>query len=422
MQWLTERLVRARGDRGASLVLIVILTPIVLLGIGAFVVDVGSFYVFRANTQNGADAGAVAIATACAKTGCDTSAGDAYAAQNAIGDLSSTSKVSHTSFPCGHDPGGVLPPCRAGSETGTVCPDASKLPADANYVDLQVTTANPVAALFGRAFGAPGRTIGACAQASWGPLGGGTGLALGMSLCAWEAATGGTASPTYATPEPPYPSSGWPSGYTAKVDSKHAVVANVGGENVVQIHGDAKPCNDSSSGLNVPGGFAWLSDSANGQEPAHCVVQTDANGYVYSNPGGLGGQNSDCANALKDVYSAGTPIPNDYNPIYLPVFDLACSSNGTLTPPPPVPASPKCPRGMPDSSYHIAGYASFVLTGYEVSPISGSSMITRKDPCKGSFDCVYGMFTKGLTTETGDICTGASCADFGGPTVVKLTG
>jgi len=243
-----------------------------------------------------------------------------------------------------------------------------------------------------------------------------------MSLCAWEAATGGTMSPTYATPEPPYPADAWPTGYTAKVDSKHPVVPNVGGENVVQVHGDAKPCNDSSSGLNLPGGFAWLSNSSNGQAPTNCVLQTNANGYVYNNPGGLGGKKSDCANALADIYNAGASIPNKYNPIYLPVFDLACGPNGSLSPTPPAPASPNCPSGMPDNSYHIAGYAAFVVTGYDVSPISGSSMITGLDPCKGSFDCIYGLFTKGLTTETGDICAGDGCGDFGGPTVVKLTG
>jgi hypothetical protein len=77
---------------------------------------------------------------------------------------------------------------------------------------------------------------------------------------------------------------------------------------------------------------------------------------------------------------------------------------------------------MPDSSYHVAGFASFVLTGYDVSPISAKSMITGKGLCSGSFDCLYGMFTRGLVTGSGDICQAASCPDYGGPVVVKLTG
>jgi hypothetical protein len=374
---------------------------------------VGSWYSVRAQSQNGADGGALAIGQSCASGSCSTALGDAYSSDNSNDNLGTGGGTAD--LICGKDHGGVLPPCPAFDSSS--CPDS---PATANFVDVHTVSKQPVG-LSGM-FSSSRTQVGACAQVQWGPLAGGTGLALGMSLCAWEAATGGSASPTYATPEPPYPSSGWPAGYTAKVDSKHAVTANVGGENVVQIHGDAKPCNDTSSGLNVPGGFAWLSDSSNGQAPTDCVVQTDADGYVYSNPGGLGGQNSDCASALKDIYNAGSSIPNDYNPIYLPVFDLACDSNGSLSPTPPAPASPDCPAGMPDNSYHIAGYATFVLTGYDVSPISGSSMITGLDPCKGSFDCIYGMFTKGLTTDSGDICSGDGCADFGGPTVVKLTG
>lgn len=416
---------RVTEDRGAMALIVAIVVPVLLLGIGAVVVDVGGWYAGRAQDQNGADAAAVAVANTCATGACDTTVGSKFvdSATSPNGDL------SHQYAACGNSSTGGLNPCANVDVPSTsqpvlenhhVCPFA---PSVGNYVDVLTVPknsdgSNTISSLFGKGK----QQVAACSQVQWGQLGGGTGLALGMSLCAWETATGGSVSPEYATPEPPYPANAWPPGYTAKVDSKHPVVASVGGENVVQIHGVAKPCNDSSSGLNVPGGFAWLSNSPNGAAPADCVVETDANGYVYNNPGNLGGKNSDCANAFAAIYAAGTSIPNDSNPIYLPVFDLACDSNGSLSPPPPPPASPDCPVGMPDSSYHIAGYATFVLTGYDVSPISEASMITGRGPCKGSFDCIYGMFTKGLTTARGDICVGDGCGEFGGPTVVKLTG
>lgn len=413
MRWMMRS--RPQGEHGVTTVVVAVLLSAFLLGLGAIVTDVGSWYSQRAQLQNGADAGALAVAQSCAGTsGCITTAADKYAPDNHNGTLDTSAKVT-TGFPCGNSgsasPG--LPACPAGTEDGTYCP---KPPASGNYVNVHVENSSRVPAILGKLLDKNdnGKTILACGQARWGSFGGGSGLALTMSLCAWQAATGGVANPVYATPAPPYTTNPWPTGYTATVNNKNPVTPNVGGENVVQIHGKAKPCNDSSSGLNIPGGFAWLSNSSNGSEPANCVVQTTADGYIYNNPGGLGGKQSECAKALTTIYNASTPIPNAHNPFFIPVFDLACASNGTLDP-----SGGPCPAGMPNNSYHIAGYATFVLTGYDVSPISAKSMITGKNVCKGNFDCVYGMFTKGLVQSTGEISDGN---DYGGPTVVKLSG
>lgn len=57
---------RRRGDRGATAVVVAILL-LVLVGVGALAVDLGAVWSDRKQLQNGADAGALAIAQACSK-------------------------------------------------------------------------------------------------------------------------------------------------------------------------------------------------------------------------------------------------------------------------------------------------------------------------------------------------------------------
>jgi Flp pilus assembly protein TadG len=424
MRWLISRLIRSDRERGASVVLVAILTTAVLFAMGAVAVDLGAYYTARGETQNGADAAAVAVARTCAKGSCDTSAGDQYGGLNS-GNLDTSGEVSHGSsppLPCGNGPG--LTACDPSIENGTICPIK---PGSLNYVDVQVRTEKNggVPAFFSAAFGNGRKKIGACAQAAWGPRSGGTGFALTMSLCAWQAATAnGT---MYATPAPPYRANPWPPAYpNPKVDGKNPVVANPGGENVVEEHGSADNCKSSVSGQNVPGGFGWLSDQANGQTPANCQVTTQAGGFVYSSSGGIGGQNGICGTRLQSVYDASTGnqvIPNSANPIYLPVFDAACNSTGNLEAVTPTTSCTSVYPGMPNSSYHIAGYAEFILTGADYNPFHDVSLINGASPCNGgSFSCLYGMFTKNLITDSGDICTSNCGTDYGAPIVVKLYG
>ena len=110
------------------------------------------------------------------------------------------------------------------------------------------------------------------------------------------------------------------------------------------------------------------------------------------------------------------PPPNSANPIYVPIFDHSCDSNGNYDD-----TTAPCPAGMPKSSYHIAGYALFVLTGYDINPVSAPSLISNKSYCKGgTISCMYGMFIQGLTKAPGQVCT-SGCSNFG-PVVVKLNG
>ncbi|MFC9350795.1 TadE/TadG family type IV pilus assembly protein [Arthrobacter sp. NPDC057013] len=69
---------RIEQERGAAAVLVAVMM-LVLMGAGALAVDVGQIYAERAQLQNAADAGAIAIAQACHATGCTQSQAEAIA-------------------------------------------------------------------------------------------------------------------------------------------------------------------------------------------------------------------------------------------------------------------------------------------------------------------------------------------------------
>lgn len=414
----------SRADRGAAAVIIALVLPVVLLLVGGLIVDVGSWYSVRAQNQNGADGAALAVAASCARGACDTTLAFQYATTQGSTKSNGNSNGNFGSgggavrLVCGNP--SPLTPCSDPSIPASPCPTA---PAGTNYVNVQTISVNTIG-LSGSLLNNKTK-VAACAQARWGAAGGGSGLALTMSICDWLADTGasyaGDPNAKFANPKPPYPPNAWPPAYPKpKVDNNNPVVPNVAGENVVQVTGPGK-CGAGQSGNNVPGGFGWLSDNPNHQIPANCQVSTTANGYVYSSSGGLGGANGACASALTNIYNSsnnGQTIPNANNPIFLPIFDLACSTNGFVLPDKTVP----CPNGMPNDSYHIAGYATFVLTGASINPIGLKSLISKKEVCDGgNYQCVYGLFTTGLVQSPTTLCTTPPCPNLG-PTVVELTG
>ncbi|TLM85925.1 hypothetical protein FDW84_09005 [Pseudarthrobacter sp. NamE5] len=65
MRWLrVKRKSTAPDERGAAGITVAVMT-VVLIGVGAVAVDVGQIYAERAQLQNGADAGALAVAASC---------------------------------------------------------------------------------------------------------------------------------------------------------------------------------------------------------------------------------------------------------------------------------------------------------------------------------------------------------------------
>ena len=80
----------------------VALMLVVLLGIGALVIDVGALYAERRELQNGADAAALAVATDCAEGNCDatkSATADDVRRQNANDGAANVDEV------CGVGPG-----------------------------------------------------------------------------------------------------------------------------------------------------------------------------------------------------------------------------------------------------------------------------------------------------------------------------
>lgn len=89
-----RRLTKLKSDheRGAAGVMVAVLM-LVLIGAGAIAVDVGQIYVERAQLQNGADAGAVAVLDACHETGCAQFEAEAIAQELADANANDGSSV-----------------------------------------------------------------------------------------------------------------------------------------------------------------------------------------------------------------------------------------------------------------------------------------------------------------------------------------
>ena len=74
MRRLKEKLHQPESQRGAAGVLVAVMM-LVLIGAGALAVDVGQIYAERAQLQNAADSGALAVVDSCDQiTGCGQSA------------------------------------------------------------------------------------------------------------------------------------------------------------------------------------------------------------------------------------------------------------------------------------------------------------------------------------------------------------
>lgn len=82
------------GERGAAGVMVAVMM-LVLIGAGAVAVDVGQIYAERAQLQNGADAGALAVALSCKQGACNPALADGLANSNS-NDAASTAAVDLT--------------------------------------------------------------------------------------------------------------------------------------------------------------------------------------------------------------------------------------------------------------------------------------------------------------------------------------
>ena len=212
MRWLRCRIKKEDRDRGAVGVMVALLL-LVLIGVGAMAVDVGQIYEERAQLQNGADAGALAVANSCAKASCNTSLAAALANANA-NDGASTIKSVDLSV--------------------------------AGQVTVSTSTKNGTSGtgylskMFSSALNTPPVTVGASATASWTNVPAPGAFPLVFDQC--------QVGPAYA-----------PLGTTV----------------IIKEHGKS-PCVGSPSGHHIPGGFGWLVENGTCQASPNATGWVDS--------------------------------------------------------------------------------------------------------------------------------------------------
>ena len=381
---------RGSRDRGAAAIIVALIVPVILLLVGGLVVDVGSWYATRAEGQNAADAGALAVAESCARAdagvgACSTAYATTYDSNCLAnqpcnyGNLNTAGGTARVV--CGVDlaNANALPSCA--SAPPNPCPAQ---PANTNFVNVQAVTVNPIGLT-----GSIGnqQKVAACAQARWGPPATcGDCIPLTISLCEWyqdtnngtsfaTAPTGGTYSTGSTSPytsPPSYldtinarrasaaydatPGNNATNYYvTNAITDPHSPTVNssiAGSETVLYQHttsGFGASCNTGSDNSNqtAPGQFGWLNETGT------CTASI---GPTY--PGQTGSHSpSDCG----PVFTASR---NNITPVYLPVY-TSVTGNGANT------------------SYTLAGFAAFVVTGWgglnQTSPSSCDSLVTEQD-------------------------------------------
>ena len=350
---------RLRGEDGAAAIFVGIML-VMLLGFGALAIDVSALYQEKRELQNGADGAALAAAQECAVrlgTGptCAshtdpalTSLTAQYANANA-NDSESNAEIT------AHDPSNPL---------GT------------NWSANQLQTHTSTSADGGNAFmthylaqliGHPSSEVHAYATARWGNVGSlNGGIPLTFSQCEWKRFTSGG---TVFSSEP------W----------------DPGAQEIIDFHdgNTTEPCHSFSSGMEIPGGFGWLTTDG-----ASCETTIDREENASEDPGASASTGCDAATVRALL---GTVI-------LIPVFDNASGlgANGT---------------------YHIWGFAAFYLTSYR---LGGSPEWNGVHPgfssCQGSrpgdVRCLGGYFTQFV--DIGAVFD--PDAPFTGLTTVQLTG
>jgi Flp pilus assembly protein TadG len=445
MRWLIRRVSRRDYERGAvSVIVAVLLGCGVLTGLAAMVVDGGQIYAERAQMQNGADAAALAIAQACAASpvgaACKTDPGDptttAYAKANGYATGNANDGSGHISAVCGHDSSGAAPlqAVCPGGNTALYCPNRPS----GNFVEVHTKTGtNGSNTLLPSIFGGAvlgtsykGKTVGACAQASWGSTGS-LGMATGLTIskCEWDSNTASGTQFAHFDKGPPIV---WPpsfldtlsnrtflnnnGGTVAYKDPQNenvsdgppgTIAATVeGSETLVGTH-EPNTCAAGHPGWDAPGMFGWLTNSK-----TSCYVSITGSEYA-----GVGGNSAaNCAQTFLDSRTKLTPI-------YIPVYTGINPATG---------------------NYILDGFAAFIVTGWDVTsgqsiwdssiaPVKMPSIVSITDgaPTKdanycGTFTgsssdvCIYGFFTQKLIPASA--LPGGSGSSNLGANSVRLSG
>lgn len=405
-----RRLIRVRRDeQGAIAVIVALFMFFVVLGLGALTIDVGNINANRRQLQNGADAVALAVAQQCADNGTCTptdsslqSLANDNAPRAADGQpgMMDIRRVDGSPAVCGSGPGlSACPVAQTPADLKNLqeCPSPSD--PTSNYVRVYTETTNAAGKnILPYAFGAaitgvgPGANQQACASAAWGSIGTyNASVPITISLCMFDAMAGG------ASNLPAEPSGAWP-GYGPGHVTPWPSLSTEKAEYTTKYAGTCP----NSNGHTANGSFGWLTNNA-------CLTSVTTGDWVNGDPG----NSEKCAMA-----------PYWGTKILVPIFDCVVDSKSQ-------------PVGAPGSScsipsgggsniwYHIAGWASFYLSGYSFTSDSNNSVLSGIAPCStsaittvsSSASCMVGWLTK-LTLSTAPLGTGTGY----GVQTVKLVG
>ncbi|MFF5793423.1 pilus assembly protein TadG-related protein [Paeniglutamicibacter sp. NPDC012692] len=253
------------NEQGASSIIVAIMM-VVLLGFAAISIDVGKLYWEKAQLQNGADAGALALASICAKSESDPACNSGSTLPGVLANDNSNDKTSLiSSF--------LLD---TANNKVTVATSAAEAGAAPNAVSTWF------AGILNPAFSNVG--VGATATAIWGPPKSLTAkFPLAFSSCEVDS------SPTFDG--------------SLQFLMSHGINDKKGSD----------ACHSTSSGHEIPGGFGWLVEDPSGSCSAKTSIGTWEPADSGNNfPKGCPGQ----VTAWQKALEAGKQVI-----VLLPVFD-----------------------------------------------------------------------------------------------------
>lgn len=338
---------RLKNEEDGAIAVLVALSLIVLFGFGALAVDVGQIYQERRELQNGADAAALASAQDCADG--DPLVAAACAVTPVADDCDATTALLQ---------GRIDEYANANANDGASNACVYELDLIDQFITVETATLsggnNFLTHWLAGVLGHPTTSVEVQATAVWGPLALGSydTLPLVLSKCEYEKYVDNPAN-TYPADEP------WSETTNGPVQT-------------VYFHGSAEPCHDSTSGMDIPGGFGWLDNTGT------CEADIDDDGWVGEDPGASPDQTV-CSPALME--------DNVLNKIILlPVFDGTNGLTGN------------------NGEYHAYTYAAFYVTGYNFGgqykrtsndAVTGTPLPT----CTGSDRCIVGWFTEATMSD-----------------------
>ncbi len=353
------------NDRGAASILVAMVLGFgVLLGTASMVVDVGQLYFEREQLQSGADSAALGIARHCAANPANCSAQASTAKNLANANAADDGRTGVTTI-CGTGQG--LPACPKQMDGVGAC--LGTPPNGAPYVEVRTATELPSGSTllpptFAQTMinGYQGRTVHACARASWSAAESAVTKAIMFSTCEWAKVTNNGKN-LYPTPSEQAPQKSW--------------------ETVFHQHEGATAAAPGCAGYgpSVPGGYGWLPHTA-----SKCHTNVKA-GDTYTA--------KKTSDAEKDCTGGLSASVDKQLVLTVAIYDTVSNSG-------------------PDLKYHVVGLTGFVVTGFHFanadkpSSIPGGGCGSNDNVCTGSERCIYGYFTHTVLTGGDGTYTGTN--------------